>query len=149
LGEACVLQPLSLLLGGAVPKSLCLSFGFSCYSAKDMLSCCFLFADSFALQVRALQSSPYKSDADAFAAMATATDHLCRAYLATATAAGGQGGLRELSAARMQLRGLLKQCEEAFGEQQQYKQLRELLQEVLAAEDAALAAKRAAEAATQ
>ncbi|WIA10643.1 hypothetical protein OEZ85_010823 [Tetradesmus obliquus] len=98
-------------------------------------------------QVRALQSSPYKSDPDAFAAMAAATDHLCRAYLATAAA--GQGGLRELSAARMQLRGLLKQCEDAFGEQQQYLQLQGLLGDVMAAEDAALAAKRAAEAAAQ
>jgi hypothetical protein len=106
------------------------------------LLCIFLF-----LQVRALQSSPYKSDPDAFVSMASATDHLCRAYLATAAA--GQGGLRELSAARMQLRGMLKQCEEAFGEQQQYKQLQGLLQEVLAAEDAALAAKKAAEAAAQ
>ncbi|KAF6259400.1 hypothetical protein COO60DRAFT_1008225 [Scenedesmus sp. NREL 46B-D3] len=97
-------------------------------------------------QVRALQSSPYKSDPDAFAAMATGTDHLCRAYLAAATSPG-QRGLRELAAARMQLRGLLKQCEEAFGEQQQYKQLQGLLEEVLAAEDAALAAKKAAEAA--
>lgn len=106
-----------------------------------------LSAPTHSPQVRALQSSPCKSDPDAFAAMAAATDHLCRAYLATAAA--GQGGLRELSAARMQLRGLLKQCEDAFGEQQQYLQLQGLLGDVMAAEDAALAAKRAAEAAAQ
>jgi hypothetical protein len=49
----------------------------------------------------------------------------------------------------MQLKGVLKQCEEAFGEQQQYKKLQELLEEVLAAEDAALAAKKAVEAEAQ
>lgn len=77
--------------------------------------------------------------------MASATEHLCRAYLATAAA--GQGGLRELSAARMQLRGLLKQSADLFEEQKQYRQLEHLLQDVLAAEDVALAAKKAAEAA--
>ena len=93
-------------------------------------------------QVRALQSSPYKSDPEAFAAMADASAQLCRAYLATAAA--GQGGVRELAAGRMHLRGLLKQCEAAFEDREEYWQLQALLQQVVAAEDAAVAAKKAA-----
>lgn len=117
-----------------------------------MLVC--VVALGHALQVRALQSSPYKSDPEAFAAMATASDHLCRAYLATAAAAaassneaGAGGGLRELSAARMHLRGLLKQCEATFEEDSAFLGLSELLARVTAAENAALAAKKAAAAA--
>lgn len=86
-------------------------------------------------QVRALQSSPYKSDAEAFVAMADASAQLCRAYLASAAA--GAGGARDLAAGRMHLRGLLKQCEDAFKGQSEYKQLQELLEQVVAAEDAA------------
>lgn len=97
------------------------------------------------LQVRALQSSPFKSDPEAFAVMAEASEQLCKAYLATATASGvAGGGLRELSAARMHLKGLLKQCEPAFEGEDRYKELQALLAEVVAAEDAALAAKTAA-----
>lgn len=92
--------------------------------------------------MRALQSSPYKSDAEAFAAMADASAHLCRAYLASA--ASGVGGVRELAAGRMHLRGLLKQCEAAFEVSVEYKELQELLQQVVAAEDAAVAAKKQA-----
>jgi hypothetical protein len=44
----------------------------------------------------------------------------------------------------MHLRGLLKQCEAAFEERQEYKQLQELLQQVVEAEDAAVAAKKQA-----
>jgi hypothetical protein len=97
-------------------------------------------------QVRALQSSPYKSDTDAFAAMAEASERLCRAYMATAAAGGAAAGagVRELSAARMHLRGLLKQCEPAFEADARYAGLHALLQEVLGAEEAALAAKQAA-----
>jgi hypothetical protein len=79
--------------------------------------------------------------------MAEASRQLCTAHLATAAAAandGPGGGLRELSAARLHLRGLLKQCEAAFEEQPLYAQLAALLAEVQAAEDAALAAKKAA-----
>lgn len=94
------------------------------------------------VQVRALQSSPYKSDADAFAAMADASAQLCRAYLVSAAA--GTGGVRELAAGRMHLRGLLKQCEAVFEERHEYKQLQELLQQVVEAEDAAVAAKKQA-----
>jgi hypothetical protein len=74
--------------------------------------------------------------------MADASTQLCRAYLATAAA--GQGGVRELAAGRMHLRGLLKQCEGSFEESEQYKQLQELLLQVVEAEDAAVAAKKAA-----
>jgi hypothetical protein len=74
--------------------------------------------------------------------MADASAQLCRAYLATAAA--GQGGVRELAAGRMHLKGLLKQCEAAFENTQEYMQLQGLLQEVVAAEDAAVAAKKQA-----
>lgn len=76
--------------------------------------------------------------------MATASIQLCVAYMASAAAA--ECGLRDLAAARMHLRGILKQCEESFGDDEQFQKMSELLQVVLAAEDAALAAKRAAEA---
>jgi hypothetical protein len=94
------------------------------------------------VQVRALQNSPYKSDADAFAAMADASAQLCRAYLASAAA--GTGGVRELAAGRMHLKGLLKQCQAAFEERQEYKQLQELLQQLVKAEDTAVASKKQA-----
>jgi hypothetical protein len=90
---------------------------------------------SHCLQVRALQSSPCKSDVEAFVAMADASAQLCRAYLASAAA--GAGGARDLAAGRMHLRGLLKQCEDAFEGRPEYKQLQELLEQVVAAEDAA------------
>lgn len=78
--------------------------------------------------------------------MAAASLNLCRAYMAIAAA--GQGGLRDFSAARLHLRGMLKQCEESFAETEHYQRMQSLLQDVVAAEDAALAAKRAAEAAS-
>lgn len=74
--------------------------------------------------------------------MADASLALCEAYLSSA--ASGAGGLRELSAARMHLRGLLKQCEDAFEAHERYGQLAVLLARVMAADEAALAAKRAA-----
>lgn len=77
--------------------------------------------------------------------MADASAQLCRAYLASTAA--GQGGVRELAAGRMHLKGLLKQCEAAFEETADYKQLQGLLEEVVAAEDAAVAAKKAQQAA--
>lgn len=95
------------------------------------------------LQVRALQSTPFKSDRDHFLVMASASISLCRAYLAAAAA--GQGGLRDLAAARMHLRGMLKQCEERFADEAACRDMEQLLQEVVDAENAAVAAKKAAE----
>lgn len=93
------------------------------------------------MQVRALQSSPFKSDPAAFAAMADASAQLCRAYLTSAAAAGqAGGGVRELAAGRMHLRGVLKQCEAAFEGSEDYVRLQALLQEVVEAEEAAVAA---------
>lgn len=94
-----------------------------------------------ALQVRALQSTPFKSDPEHFSTMTKASINLCRAYMASAYA--GQGGLRDLSAARIHLRGVLKQCEDSFEGTEQYLQMQALLQEVLAAEDSARSLKRA------
>jgi len=88
-------------------------------------------------QVRALQSTPFKAEDDAFSAMAAASLGLCRAY--QGSVAAGQGGLSELSAARMHLRGLLKQCEAAFEDHVLYKQLQDMLEEILALEDQAIA----------
>lgn len=47
-----------------------------------------------------------------------------------AAQAGGAGALRDLSAARMHLRGLLKQAQERYEEQAAYKELQQLLEEV-------------------
>eukprot|EP00878_Enallax_costatus_P015631 GHUV01016375.1.p1 GENE.GHUV01016375.1~~GHUV01016375.1.p1 ORF type:complete len:216 (+),score=96.67 GHUV01016375.1:87-650(+) len=100
--------------------------------------------EAYLKQARALQSTAFKSDPELFATMAKASINLCRAYMASADA--GQGGLRDLSSARMHLRGVLKQCEDSFEGSEQYKEMQALLQEVSEAEAAALAAKRAAEA---
>jgi hypothetical protein len=81
------------------------------------------------VQVRGLQGGAYSTDPDQFQQMAEASLFLCRAYLALCR--GGEGGPRELSAARLHLRGVLKQCEEHFGEEELYQQMKGLLQEIL------------------
>lgn len=92
--------------------------------------------------MRALQSSPFKSDAAAFAAMADASAQLSRAYLVSYAA--GEVGVRELASSRMQLKSLLKQCEPAFEGHDDYKKLQELLQQVVQSEEEAVAAAKQA-----
>ena len=57
---------------------------------------------------------------------------------------GGGSGSGELGSARLTLRGALKRAEERFGETPAHKRLAALVPRIAAAEDAALAAKRAA-----
>ncbi|KIY91721.1 putative Tetratricopeptide repeat like protein 27 [Monoraphidium neglectum] len=83
-------------------------------------------------QVRALQGSPFAREPAAFAEMAAASAQMADAYLALV--AVGQGGARDLSAARMHLRGVLRQAEEAFGGGEAHEKLQGKLREVEAAE---------------
>lgn len=107
------------------------------------------------LQVRALSgSAAFKSDearfvevADASLALASAYTRLHQAGASPAGPAGAAGagaakplagGARELAAARMHLRGVLKQCQPVFGEHAKWVEL-----EAAAAEVAALEAQAA------
>ena len=47
-----------------------------------------------------------------------------------AAEAGGAGAQRDLSSARMHLRGLLKQAQDRYGDEPAFTQLQELLQQV-------------------
>ena len=76
-----------------------------------------------------MQGGPYSTDPEQFEQMAAASVTLCQAYLALCKA--GEGGARELSAARLHLRSVLKQCEEHFGETEVYQEMKQLLQEIL------------------
>eukprot|EP00798_Chlamydomonas_sp_ICE-L_P011734 gene11734-34462_t len=75
--------------------------------------------------------------------MAKASLVLCRAYVnslkaqAATASEGAPKILRDLSAARMHLRGVLKQCETAFGETELHASMASLLVEVEAEEKAA------------
>jgi hypothetical protein len=62
------------------------------------------------------------------------------ASASSATPAFTPAAARELAAARMHLRGVIKQCESAFEEHELYKQLQALLDEVAALESAAQSA---------
>jgi len=96
-------------------------------------------------QVRALQGGPYGRERAAFEAMGEASLHMADAYLRLA--AGGQGGVRDLAAARMHLRGVLRQTEAEFGGSELHEQLEGKLREVEGREAAAKAAAAAAAAA--
>lgn len=52
-----------------------------------------------------------------------------------AAEAGGAGAQRDVSSARLHLRGLLKQAQERYGEIQPYRQLQDLLAKVEAAQE--------------
>jgi hypothetical protein len=96
------------------------------------------------LQVRGLAGTAFRSDAARFEEMAGASLALCRAYLAVSQSAAAVGRTgpavtRELAAARMHLRGVLKQCEASFSEAPAYLEMQELLQQVLDLEEQASA----------
>ncbi len=98
-------------------------------------------------QVRALTGTSYKSDEKRFVEMAEASVDLAQAYVRLYTAsagasATGAGAVRELAAARMHLRGVLKQCEQAFGEHEAWRRMDEVLQQVLRLEEQAVAASK-------
>jgi hypothetical protein len=93
-------------------------------------------------QVRALQGGQYARERPAFEAMAEASLHMADAYLKLA--ASGQGGPRDLAAARMHLRGVVRQAEAEFGGEELFGQLRAKLEEVEAQEAVFKAAVQAA-----
>lgn len=91
-------------------------------------------------QVRGLATIPFKSDVDPFERMARASVDLCRAYLDSARLSSlvtsgegpvrGGGGSRDLSAARMHLRGVVKQCEASFEGHVLLNEMKDLLGQV-------------------
>lgn len=93
-------------------------------------------------QVRGLQGGPFSSDRDAWAAMAGASQRLTDACLQLH--ARSPGSTRELAAARMHLRGVLRLAQERFGESEEYQGLSELLERVTALEAEAKAQAQAA-----
>ncbi|KXZ52937.1 hypothetical protein GPECTOR_8g312 [Gonium pectorale] len=94
-------------------------------------------------QVRALAGGAFKSDPARFAEYADASEQLGRAYLACFRL-GRPGGVKDLAAGRMHLRGLLRTTAEAFGEHPATARLQALLEEITRLEDEAIAAARAA-----
>ena len=113
-----------------------------------------------------MTTTAFKSDETQFESMARASLHLCSTYVAlyeagtalpaeSSTAADGGaagapaagsrprvvGGVRDLAAARMHLRGVLKQCEARFAEHQLYKDMQGLLDKVVELEAAATSAR--------
>ena len=92
------------------------------------------------LQVRGLQGAAWSKEQGRFEEMAAASEQLVEAYLELASkqleqgGAGRRGGVQELAAARMHLRGVLKQSEGSFGGTPQHERLQELLQRVQQAE---------------
>ncbi|GAX73776.1 hypothetical protein CEUSTIGMA_g1227.t1 [Chlamydomonas eustigma] len=109
-------------------------------------------------QVRGLTSTTFKSDEPRFCAIAAASLQLCRAYVDLSKRASaapmisdltavdmsgngssklplkateGTGGVRDLAAARMHLRGILKQCEASFEDHPQFKEMKHLLDEIV------------------
>eukprot|EP00850_Spirogloea_muscicola_P020172 SM000208S06342 [mRNA] locus=s208:110210:117173:- [translate_table: standard] len=88
--------------------------------------------ECFLKQIRALQGSNWQKSKDTFEAFATASLQLCSSYLRSAEQnmlESPKAGARELSAARMHLRNVLKQGEN-FAELDVYKELAECLQRV-------------------
>ncbi|KAL4448097.1 hypothetical protein ABPG75_005316 [Micractinium tetrahymenae] len=85
-------------------------------------------------RVRALGGAGWQASQEAFAGYAQASAALCEAHLQAAEA-GGAGAQRDVSSARLHLRGLLKQAQERYGETQHYRQLQELLAKVEAAQE--------------
>ncbi len=98
--------------------------------------------------VRGLQGTAYKADPEAFEAMADASVRLANAYIAVHTAGGGAGSSRDLAAARMHLRGVLRSTEEAFAQSEASARMRAALEEVMQLEAQATAQKAAASAKT-
>lgn len=73
-----------------------------------------------------LQSSSWQQDEAGFEAMAAASIALADVYMASSAAAAGQGAgreKRELGAARLQLRGVIKQAQERFSGSTSYADL--------------------------
>ncbi|GIL61603.1 hypothetical protein Vafri_16033 [Volvox africanus] len=94
-------------------------------------------------QVRGLSGAAFKSDPEKFLEYGEASEALCRCYL-EGYKQGRPGGLKDLAAARMHLRGVLRATAENFGEHPLTAKLQALLNEIMQLEDEALAASRAA-----
>ena len=89
----------------------------------------------------------FKAAAAAAAATAVAADSLAdgeKASVAAAPAKPAASGVRDLAAARMHLRGILKQCEASFSGHALFAEMKTLLDEVVCMEDEAVAAAKAA-----
>ncbi|RMZ52505.1 hypothetical protein APUTEX25_003648 [Auxenochlorella protothecoides] len=87
-------------------------------------------------EVRALQGAAWQSDTTRFERFARASLALGVAHLRVAAAAAEGGGRRELSAARMHLRGVVRAAEPGFGDHALHAELRGALQDVQARLDA-------------
>ncbi|KAL6770306.1 hypothetical protein ACKKBG_A34440 [Auxenochlorella protothecoides x Auxenochlorella symbiontica] len=87
-------------------------------------------------EVRALQGAAWQSDTTRFERFARASLALGAAHLRVAAAAAEGGGRRELSAARMYLRGVVRAAEPGFGDHALHAELRGALQDVQARLDA-------------
>ena len=124
--------------------------------------------------MRGLTTTSFKSDEPKFEAMARASLDLCRTHVdlfkaaaaaaaavaatdsladgakpsdesaAAAPAKPAASGVRDLAAARMHLRGILKQCEASFSGHALFAEMKTLLDEVVCMEDEAVAAAKAA-----
>ncbi|GAB4823953.1 hypothetical protein N2152v2_010999 [Parachlorella kessleri] len=81
-------------------------------------------------RVRALQGRGWQQDEQAFQAFAGASLQLCSSYLEVRAAEDRGVGGRELSSARLHLRGVLKQAAERFGEHPLYSDMQQLLARV-------------------
>ena len=113
---------------------------------------CSSFTPLVLAQVRGLTTTSFKSDEPKFEAMALASLDLCRTYVAlyrqasgpdspAAAAAVSTGGARDLAAARMHLRGVIKQCETSFSGHKLLQDMKALLEEIVGMEEALLAAR--------
>ena len=112
---------------------------------------CSSFTPLVLAQVRGLTTTSFKSDEPKFEAMALASLDLCRTYVAlyrqasgpesTVAASGSMGGARDLAAARMHLRGVIKQCETSFSGHKLLQDMKALLEEIVGMEEAFLAAR--------
>ncbi len=115
--------------------------------ASLSLSSLTLSVSSPSCKVRGLTTTSFKSDETRFRSMALASLHLCRAHVdifrssLSADSAEQQqapprasSSLRDLAAARMHLRGVLKQCEDNFASHALFLEMQALLGEVVALE---------------
>lgn len=101
----------------------------------------------FIIQVRGLTTTSFKSDGPTFEAMALASLDLCRTYMAMSTRFLAEGSAatvslsnnsaaaRDLAAARMHLRGVIKQCEPSFAEHAMLIEMKDLLDNVACMEE--------------
>jgi hypothetical protein len=84
--------------------SACYAYNLHTYRG---IACCPHTYTTYALQVRALQTSGWQNDAKSFGEYAAVVMQLTRRYMEGAKS--GRRGLRDLGSSRMQLKSLIKQ----------------------------------------